>query len=453
MRRAVLVAGLMLVILSAQAQAISVRELELKSATTELLQVPKVKRVLVHDENVVTAKTTGRPDEVLVTAKQFGRTYLLCWDEEDKQTKIMVTVMPRYWEALKALLRDYPQIKIINTGEYIILAGKVMKNEDMQRISGAVELDPEHIINSVLIDTRGLGKEITDLLQRHGYHDCEVRVVGKTVYLQGAMYDKHRRDQLIKIVGSYVEPFGAKVDDKGLIVEESNLTVQVQFIRIYKNRLRNLGLDVGDIGLTATGTGTFAYGAGPDWSGTVSGGVSAALKTLKENNAAKTEYEAAFATKSGEEARVQEGGVIYKEVVTANTANTVPVDYGFIVSTVPKLLARDTIETKVDVQVSVPIQTAGDIHLSRFSTKSIYTMKPGDTIILSGLTQTVERMRKTGEPFLSKVPILGALFSSTDKTAEDTEILFMITVNWKKPGKARERFEKLQRIKTEVPRP
>jgi len=454
MGRAIALVGMMLAMVAAQAQAVVEKELELKSDTIRVVLVPGVTRVFVEDENIVTANTTGEPNQVLVKAVHFGKTELCCRDETGGETKFAVTVKPRFWNVLLQRLVDYPQLEIKMEDDYITVSGEVMKTKDRERILDVAKLDPEGIIIDVTISTVGLAREIEELLKQRGYEDIAIKVVGNTVQIEGEMYDKQRCEQLVKIVESYAEPFGAKVDDTGLIVAEANLTVEVQFVQVDKSSMKDLGLEVGSVGIGATGTGTFAKGIGPAWSAEAVGSVGATIHKLKENHKAKTKYQATVGIKSGEEARVHHGGKRIIKVSGVESGDVKEIEYGFIVTVVPKLLDRETIEMAANVQVIGTPQANGDIFdVSQFDTKASYTMKPGETIILSGLKQDYESMMKTGEPFLSKIPLLGRLFGSSHRDKKDTDILLLITVDWKKLEDARKRFEDLRRTKIEVPRP
>ena len=59
--------------------------------------------------------------------------------------------------------------------------------------------------------------------------------------------------------------------------------------------------------------------------------------------------------------------------------------------------------------------------------KSNIAVKSGDTIVLGGLIQDNKTDGKTGLPGLSKMPVVGGLFSGTSHSSNRTELLVMIT--------------------------
>ena len=54
-------------------------------------------------------------------------------------------------------------------------------------------------------------------------------------------------------------------------------------------------------------------------------------------------------------------------------------------------------------------------------------VKDGETIVIGGLLQTTEKLTQRKIPFLGDIPILGYLFSRTEKEMEETETVIFIT--------------------------
>lgn len=61
-------------------------------------------------------------------------------------------------------------------------------------------------------------------------------------------------------------------------------------------------------------------------------------------------------------------------------------------------------------------------------------MKAGETIALGGLIREEERRRVTGIPILKDIPIIGALFSFTERESLPTEVVFILTTREVTPG-------------------
>ena len=65
-----------------------------------------------------------------------------------------------------------------------------------------------------------------------------------------------------------------------------------------------------------------------------------------------------------------------------------------------------------------------------FTTKEANTellVNDGDTVVIGGIIKTTKSSEETGVPWLSKIPLLGWLFKSTNKTDDKEELLIFIT--------------------------
>ena len=61
------------------------------------------------------------------------------------------------------------------------------------------------------------------------------------------------------------------------------------------------------------------------------------------------------------------------------------------------------------------------------SMRSTLEMREGETIVLGGLIEETENDSRTQVPILGSIPVLGALFSSTTKSKEKSELIIYIT--------------------------
>lgn len=75
-----------------------------------------------------------------------------------------------------------------------------------------------------------------------------------------------------------------------------------------------------------------------------------------------------------------------------------------------------------------PVPGGGNLpQTSERYAQSQVVMKSGETIAIGGLMQEEERSSKAGVPILSQIPIVGSLFSRTDKSKIRSEIVFFLT--------------------------
>ncbi|MBI4684020.1 MAG: hypothetical protein HY755_02350 [Nitrospirae bacterium] len=105
---------------------------------------------------------------------------------------------------------------------------------------------------------------------------------------------------------------------------------------------------------------------------------------------------------------------------------------GTILTVKPHITEKDrvTLEISQEVsQVGKSVQVAGQ-NFAGFSTRKAKTtavVQDGHTLVLGGLITESTQKTRAGIPFLSKIPILGYLFSTTTDKFSKTELILMVT--------------------------
>ncbi len=117
---------------------------------------------------------------------------------------------------------------------------------------------------------------------------------------------------------------------------------------------------------------------------------------------------------------------------------TVPV--GFVMSVTPFINDKDVVTMNIRPTISRIIDTAIDPNpefkrvdvisevpvIQIREIESVLTINSGDTAIIGGLMQDSKNDVNTGIPFLSKIPLIGGLFSYEDDTREKSELVIFI---------------------------
>lgn len=160
-------------------------------------------------------------------------------------------------------------------------------------------------------------------------------------------------------------------------------------------------------------------------------GIGGVLKALVTKDLAKMLAEPNMLVKSGQEGDFLAGSKFYFPVVTNNTADIKEIRIGVKLKFKPVVMENGLISLKIDpAEVSnisgflpgnnLPIITTREI-------KSDVQLKDGESLVLAGLLQeeTVKSISKM--PFLGDIPILGALFRSTEDDLREKELVFFIT--------------------------
>lgn len=100
-----------------------------------------------------------------------------------------------------------------------------------------------------------------------------------------------------------------------------------------------------------------------------------------------------------------------------------------------KLTVRPTISVDGTVQLNVTQEVSNATNESQFnapviSTRSVKTdllVHDGQTIVLGGLTDREHGTQSEGIPFLSSIPLIGALFGRQARTTTETELFIFLT--------------------------
>jgi pilus assembly protein CpaC len=147
---------------------------------------------------------------------------------------------------------------------------------------------------------------------------------------------------------------------------------------------------------------------------------------------------------SGQEASFLAGGKIFIPVARSNNATgTVTItleekEFGVGLKFTPVVLDGDMISLKVAPEVSElsrtgsPFVTTGGVTtvLPSFTTRRAQTtvqMRDGQSLAIAGLIKNNVTENISRFPFLGEIPVIGALFRSTEFQTDRSELLFVIT--------------------------
>jgi general secretion pathway protein D len=104
-------------------------------------------------------------------------------------------------------------------------------------------------------------------------------------------------------------------------------------------------------------------------------------------------------------------------------------DVGIEVNIKPRLHQENEVSLELEIKItSIGGTGIADIPIiSTREVKNIIRLKDGETNLLAGLLKDEERKSLKGIAGLKSLPILGNLFSSTDRTVEQTDVILTIT--------------------------
>ncbi len=413
--------------------------LKLKEQETKLLLVPQDGTILVGSKKIALCESKmGK--ELYVQGVSMGETLVSIIDKNGNIRKFKVQVFPEYWETLNAVFEEHPEINIELQGNRVLLTGETADVNVMRKLKQAVELDKDRIVNLVTYSEKALKALVQAFLIQNEKKDIQVKIIGNEIFLAGQLFDKEQIQTLVSDVQSYLKEFaGIKVNGSMLQVYKQKILIDIELVSYDESKAKNLGIVIGSpISVRATGTGSMNFTqGGSDSSGSLSTTFEAQLNLLKQNDAAKKVYSTTLSTQSGETAEFQSGGTLYKGVSDLYKTSLDSIEYGYIIKAKPVIVDMETVNLEFSLELVVPRKsgqaavTSSDMDLSRYTTKSKYIVKPGESILLSGFDDISQEQSKTGIPILSRIPWLGPwLFGNTNTASSNKKIMLMVKTRW-----------------------
>ena len=231
------------------------------------------------------------------------------------------------------------------------------------------------------------------------------------------------------------------------------ILVDLEIMEVSRIKLRNLGVDLsaknlslryndGSTELSDSGTGWFNL-KGLKLGDTANYDVSlplAFLQFLESDSNTKIIAQPRIRGIGGEEIKyfagqkvpipqatfspIAAGGVSTQPIVNYNLQ-----DIGIDIKLKPRVHTEKEVTLEIEIEIS-SIGGAGIADIPIINTRKIKNqlrLKDGETNLLAGLLRDEERKSVKGIAGLKNVPILGSLFSNTDTTIEQTDVILVIT--------------------------
>jgi general secretion pathway protein D len=158
----------------------------------------------------------------------------------------------------------------------------------------------------------------------------------------------------------------------------------------------------------------------------------------------------------GQQAQIMVGseipypGTSFTPSVGGSTTSVEYRDTGITLIVVPRISASGSVTMDLVQEISAPGASTpiGDTSAPSFSKTSVSTtlsVKDGETVAIAGLIRDSSNESRSGIPFLSQIPILGALFGQTNRSAARTELIILITPHViRTPEKLRDMTQELK---------
>lgn len=315
-----------------------------------------------------------------------------------------------------------------------------------------------------------------------------VQYANDTVVLSGNVANEQTRIKAVEIAKAYAP----KVLNNITINEPQQVLLQVKVAQVDKTSLKKLGISfmlkgssgevfsnmvgaptgssTGNTISSGVGGTTTTQGSGTGISGNIAGlgsfspldgiqvgasyfkeGIGSVLQALATKGYAKVLAEPNLLVKSGQEGNFLAGSRIpYNVVASAGGLAATTIVYesvGIKLKFKPEVLENGMINLKIDpAEVSSIAGTMAVNGYPIIDTREVRTnveLKDGESLVLAGLLQEDQIKTMSKIPLLGDIPILGALFRSTQNDMKEKELVFFITPKIIKPN--------APGVKTELP--
>ena len=272
----------------------------------------------------------------------------------------------------------------------------------------------------------------------------EARTANGAVVLSGTVSGNTTMDKILAVS----ERFAPGLVTNLMSVEGSQqVMLRVRFIEVKRSILKNMGFNFkifeGDFSFTsgntfASNTALADFGAVALTGGTLGAvGIDALLNALESKGLTKTLAEPNLIALSGDTASFLAGGEFPVQTVSEDQTQIEFKPFGVRLSFTPTVLDNGLINLIVSPEVSsvdFSVAVGGTPGLTVRRATTTIELRDGQSFAIAGLLQddfsdTIEQI-----PLLGEIPILGALFRSSQFQKNETELVIIVEAHLVKPA-------------------
>ncbi len=268
----------------------------------------------------------------------------------------------------------------------------------------------------------------------------EVRTAGSGIVLSGTVSGARKIARAMELASMYV---GDNVTNLMMVGGSQQVMLKVRFAEMSRATSKALSSSIGITGLLggstlnsgsntpgslgpSEGRGLFSFGGGGI-------AVNVLIQALESKGMVRTLAEPSVVAISGQTASFLAGGEI---PIPGPDGSTIFKPYGVNLIFTPTVIDDNHISLRLTTEVSA-IDTAVTVNgIPGFKTRTTTTtveMRDGQSFAIAGLLQDDFGDSIDQVPWLGDIPILGALFRSTNFARRQTELVIIITPHLVKP--------------------
>lgn len=401
-----------------------------------------IKRVSVGDPKILDF-TVIAPTQLLLNGKSAGATNLTLWDRDEHSHDISVDVemdLRPLRQAIRSALPHETDVSLSVLANSIVLRGTV---SDVIAADAIQQLAQAHL-DAMLLRMRMTASSSLPVAAGGGTPSF----AGGAETPQTTMIVDTREGRAVR--DKEREP---KVINFLKIRDAQQVMLEVRIAEVSKNLLEKLG-----VGYQGSGTaGSYGWSmftklltsttSVPPMFGLTKGAQSLSVEASKNDELVKMLAEPTIVSMSGQEGSFLVGGKIFIPVSLGVTGGVSLEErsYGVGLKFVPTVLDNGRISLKVAPEVSELSQeavTASVVNsttensvnkatttMPSFKTSNVSTtvqMREGESLVIGGLLRDNIVETVNAVPLLGELPILGALFRSSEFLSKRTELVVMV---------------------------
>lgn len=430
----------------------SVSSMNVTLGKSTLLRLPvPIIRISIGSPSVADVMLIN-PREVYILGKIVGMTNITLWTKEGHSTVIDVNVLmdiTALQDQLSLIMPDEKEIKVSAAGDSLVLSGTVSNTIMLDRVVAIADAFVRTSVLNMMMSLQ-IGGQSQDGQGGQG------GIMGVQVLRQGIQSNEDSQ-------GAGAGLGSIKVINLLRVRDNQQVMLEVKVAEVNRTEAERLGFDFAGAarktgsawtqimaGVVGGGAGNFLFGKnlsanvdlGLPRVGDASVGENAAflIDAQKRDSVIKILAEPNIVAISGQEASFLVGGEILIPVTTGN-AGAVRLQskqFGVGLLFTPTVLEEGRINLRVNPEVSELVSfqqvastaLGGVVAVPTFKTRRISTtvqLRDGQSLAIGGLLQDNFREQIRRFPMLGEVPVLGALFSSSDYLMEKTELMIIVT--------------------------
>ena len=436
--------------------------ISIQSGHSVVLRAQGLTRVAVGDGRIAGAVPIGT-SQVVINGKEPGHTTVFVWSAGGRVT-YEVTVTEQQLDDVAQMLRSAitaPRVEVISFDHSIVVRGTVSDGAQFEQISDIIARfepiikDQKAVIVNAVTISQNLGDLQRAIANIPGASNIRVDPDGKgNVIVSGNATDAVTAQAILDrargLAGPYLASDGQLIDRLSSL-NNSQIDIKVYVLEVDRTAQSNLGIQLFAAQHVAGQLvpnflpPSIPFIESPTFPGSGLGftiqpfyrtqTLAPTLNLLMQEGHARALASPNLVTSPGNKATFLVGGQI--PVVTSTTLGAVNVQYqpyGVQLNVTPHVLGNGSIEAVITPDISA-LDYTNAVVISGFTIPALTESKlstdvitrPGESVLLGGLVQRIERKTVYKIPLLSEIPILGKLFTSTAYQSQQSDVVFVMT--------------------------